>query len=201
MRVGVLGGTFDPIHLGHLKIAEEVRLKLDLERVLFIPTGQPRLRTDKYLSPVADRLRMVELATSDNPYFQVCDNETRRGGPTYTVDTLIELRGSLGTDASLYFIVGVDILRRFHDWKEPERVLELCNVVVVTRPGHEDFDWPAWLVTFPQAADRLTRLDTTMVDISGTEIRRRSGQGESVRKLVPASVAEYIQERNLYTQQ
>ena len=201
MRVGVLGGTFDPIHLGHLKIAEEVRLKLDLERVLFIPTGQPRLRTDKYLSPVADRLRMVELATSDNPYFQVCDNETRRGGPTYTVDTLIELRGSLGTDASLYFIVGVDILRRFHDWKEPERVLELCNVVVVTRPGYEDFDWPAWLVTFPQAADRLTRLDTTMVDISGTEIRRRSGQGKSVRKLVPASVAEYIQERNLYTQQ
>ena len=201
MRVGVLGGTFDPIHLGHLKIAEEVRLKLDLERVLFIPTGQPRLRTDKYLSPVADRLRMVELATSDNPYFQVCDNETRRGGPTYTVDTLIELRGTLGTDASLYFIVGVDILRRFHDWKEPERVLELCNVVVVTRPGHEDFDWPAWLVTFPQAADRLTRLDTTMVDISGTEIRRRSGQGKSVRKLVPASVAEYIQERNLYTQQ
>ena len=201
MRVGVLGGNFDPIHLGHLKIAEEVRLKLDLERVLFIPTGQPRLRTDKYLSPVADRLRMVELATSDNPYFQVCDNETRRGGPTYTVDTLIELRGSLGTDASLYFIVGVDILRRFHDWKEPERVLELCNVVVVTRPGHEDFDWPAWLVTFPQAADRLTRLDTTMVDISGTEIRRRSGQGKSVRKLVPASVAEYIQERNLYTQQ
>ncbi len=201
MRVGVLGGTFDPIHLGHLKIAEEVRLKLDLERVLFIPTGQPRLRTDKYLSPVADRLRMVELATSDNPYFQVCDNETRRGGPTYTVDTLIELRGSLGTDASLYFIVGVDILRRFHDWKEPERVLELCNVVVVTRPGHEDFDWPAWLVTFPQAADRLTWLDTTMVDISGTEIRRRSGQGKSVRKLVPASVAEYIQERNLYTQQ
>ena len=201
MRVGVLGGTFDPIHLGHLKIAEEVRLKLDLERVLFIPTGQPRLRTDKYLSPVADRLRMVELATSDNPYFQVCDNETRRGGPTYTVDTLIELRGSLGTDASLYFIVGVDILRRFHDWKEPERVLELCNVVVVTRPGHEDFDWPAWLVTFPQAAGRLTRLDTTMVDISGTEIRRRSGQGKSVRKLVPASVAEYIQERNLYTQQ
>ncbi len=201
MRVGVLGGTFDPIHLGHLKIAEEVRLKLDLERVLFIPTGQPRLRTDKYLSPVADRLRMVELATFDNPYFQVCDNETRRGGPTYTVDTLIELRGSLGTDASLYFIVGVDILRRFHDWKEPERVLELCNVVVVTRPGHEDFDWPAWLVTFPQAADRLTRLDTTMVDISGTEIRRRSGQGKSVRKLVPASVAEYIQERNLYTQQ
>ena len=201
MRVGVLGGTFDPIHLGHLKIAEEARLKLDLERVLFIPTGQPRLRTDKYLSPVADRLRMVELATSDNPYFQVCDNETRRGGPTYTVDTLIELRGSLGTDASLYFIVGVDILRRFHDWKEPELVLELCNVVVVTRPGHEDFDWPAWLVTFPQAADRLTRLDTTMVDISGTEIRRRSGQGKSVRKLVPASVAEYIQERNLYTQQ
>ena len=201
MRVGVLGGTFDPIHLGHLKIAEEVRLKLDLERVIFIPTGQPRLREDEYLSPVADRLRMVELATSDNLYFQVCDNETRRTGPTYTVDTLVELRGSLGTDAALYFIVGVDILSRFQDWKEPERVLELCNLVVVPRPGHEDFDWPAWLGSFPQAADRLTRLDTAMVDISGTEIRRLAGQGESVRELVPDSVAEYIQERNLYAQQ
>ncbi len=201
MRVGVLGGTFDPIHLGHLKIAEEVRLKLDLERVLFMPTGQPRLRADDYLSPVADRLRMVELATCDNPYFQVCDNETRRSGPTYTVDTLIELRGSLGSDDSLYFIVGVDILSRFHDWKEPERVLELCNLVVVTRPGHEDFDWTAWLGSFPQAADRLTRLEPTMVDISGSEIRRRSGQGKSVRELVPDSVAEYIQERNLYARQ
>ena len=201
MRVGVLGGTFDPIHLGHLKIAEEVRLKLDLERVLFIPTGQPRLRQDEYLSPVADRLRMVELATSDNPYFQVCDNETRRSGPTYTVDTLVELRGSLGTDAALYFIVGVDILSRFQDWKEPERVLELCNLVVVNRPGYEAFDWPAWLGSFPQAADRSTRLDTTMVDISGTEIRRRAGQGKSVRELIPDSVAEYIQERNLYARQ
>ena len=200
MRLGVLGGTFDPIHLGHLQIAEEVRLQLDLERVLFIPTGQPRLRADEYLSPVADRLRMVQLATSDNPYFQVCDNETRRSGPTYTVDTLIELRGSLGPDASLYFIVGLDILNRFHEWKEPGRVLELCNLVVVTRTGHHEFDWPAWLGSFPQAADRVTRLETTMVDISGTEIRRRVRQGESVRKLVPDSVAEYIQEKSLYPQ-
>lgn len=201
MRVGALGGTFDPIHLGHLQIAEEVRVKLDLARVLFIPAGQPRLRADQYLSPVADRLRMVELATAGNPYFHVCGNETRRSGPTYTVDTLTELRGSLGTGASLYFIVGVDILSRFHDWKEPERVLELCNLVVVTRPGHDDFDWPAWLRSFPQAVDRVTRLDTTMVDISGTEIRRRVGQGKSVRELVPGAVAEYIQERNLYAQQ
>ena len=100
-----------------------------------------------------------------------------------------------------YFIVGVDILSRFQDWKEPERVLELCNLVVVNRPGYEAFDWPAWLGSFPQAADRSTRLDTTMVDISGTEIRRRVGQGKSVRELVPDSVAEYIQEQNLYARQ
>ena len=198
MRVGALGGTFDPIHLGHLQIAEAVRVELDLGRVLFIPTGQPRLRADEYLSPVADRLRMVELATSDSPHFQVYDNETRRSGPTYTVDTLIELRGGLEPGASLYFIVGVDILSRFHQWKEPERVLELCNLVVVPRPGHDDFDWPAWLRRFPQAADRVTKLGTTMVNISGTEIRRRTGQGESVRELVPDSVAEYIEERCLY---
>ena len=198
MRVGVLGGTFDPVHLGHLIVAEEVRLRLELERVIFVPAGQPRLRTDEYLSPAADRLRMVQLATADNPYFQVCDSETRRSGPTYTVDTLDELGRSLETGASLYFIVGSDVLGQFHRWKDPERVLDLCNLVVVTRSGHDDFDWPAWQKSFPQATDKSTLLDTPIVDISGSEIRRRAGRGESVRYLVPDSVAEYIRERNLY---
>ena len=198
MKIGVLGGTFDPVHLGHLKIAEEVRLRLDLERIIFIPAGQPRLRADSYLSPVEDRLRMVELATADNPHLQVCDIETRRSGPTYTVETLAELESSLETGASLHFIVGVDILAQFHRWKDPERVLELCYLVVVTRPGHDDFDWPAWLQGFPQARDKVTRLDIPAVDISGTEIRRRVARGESVRELVPDPVAEYIQEWKLY---
>ena len=201
MKIGVLGGTFDPVHLGHLKIAEEVRVRLDLDRVIFIPAGQPRLRADEPLSPVADRLRMVELAAADNPYFQACDIETRRSGPTYTVETLAELQSSLGTGVSLFFIVGVDILGQFHRWKDPERVLELCNLVVVSRPGHGGCDWPEWFRTSVQAEAKVTRLDIPEIDISGTEIRRRLGLGESVEGLVPNAVAEYIRERNLYARQ
>jgi len=198
VRVGVLGGTFDPVHLGHLAITEEVRIKLDLDRVIFIPAGQPRLRSDEYLTPAIDRLRMVELAIGDNPYFQVCDIEIQRSGPTYTVDTLVELGQRLGPDTSLYFIVGADILGQFHRWKDPEKVLEACHLVVVSRPGHQDDDWPEWFRGADSAKDKVTQLEIPMVDISGTEIRRRVRLGESVRHLVPDLVAEYIQDRKLY---
>lgn len=198
MRVGVLGGTFDPVHLGHLAIAEEVRIKLDLDRVIFIPAGQPRLRADEYLTPAIDRLRMVELATGDNPRFQVCDIEIQRSGPTYTVDTLVELGQRLDPDTSLYFIVGADILGHFHRWKDPEKVLEACHLVVVSRAGHQDDDWPEWFQGADSAKDKVAQLEIPMVDISGTEIRRRASLGESVRHLVPDLVAEYIQDRKLY---
>lgn len=198
MRVGVLGGTFDPVHLGHLAIAEEVRIKLDLDRVIFIPAGQPRLRADEYLTPAIDRLRMVELAIGDNPHFQVCDIEIQRSGPTYTVDTLVELGQRFGPDTSLYFIVGADILGQFHRWKDPEKVLEACHLVVVSRPGHQDDDWPEWFRGADSVKDKVTQLEIPMVDISGTEIRRRASLGESVRHLVPDLVAEYIQDRKLY---
>lgn len=198
MRVGVLGGTFDPVHLGHLAIAEEVRIKLDLDRVIFIPAGQPRLRADEYLTPAIDRLRMVDLATGDNPRFQVCDIEIQRSGPTFTVDTLVELGQRLDPDTSLYFIVGADILGHFHRWKDPEKVLEACHLVVVSRSGHQDDDWPEWFQGADSAKDKVTQLEIPMVDISGTEIRRRASLGESVRHLVPDLVAEYIQDRKLY---
>ena len=198
MRVGVLGGTFDPVHLGHLAIAEEVRIKLDLDRVIFIPAGQPRLRADEYLSPAIDRLRMVELATGDHPHFQVCDIEIQRSGPTYTVDTLVELGQRFGPDTSLYFIVGADILGQFHRWKDPEKVLDACHLVVVSRLGHLDDDWPEWFQGADSSKDKVTQLEIPMVDISGTEIRRRASLGESVRHLVPDLVAEYIQDRKLY---
>ena len=198
MRVGVLGGTFDPVHLGHLAIAEEARIKLDLDRFIFIPAGQPRLRADEYLTPAIDRLRMVELATGDNPRFQVCDIEIQRSGPTYTVDTLVELGQRFGLDTSLYFIVGADILGQFHRWKDPEKVLDACHLVVVSRPGHRDDDWPEWFQGADSSKDKVTQLEIPMVDISGTEIRRRASLGESVRHLVPDLVAEYIQDRKLY---
>ena len=198
MRVGVLGGTFDPVHLGHLAIAEEVRIKLDLDRVIFIPAGQPRLRADEYLTPAIDRLRMVELATGDYLHFQVCDIEIQRSGPTYTVDTLVELGQRFGPDTSLYFIVGADILGQFHRWKDREKVLDACHLVVGSRPGHQDDDWPEWFQGADSSKDKVTQLEIPMVDISGTDIRRRASLGESVRHLVPDLVAEYIQDRKLY---
>ena len=193
-----MGGTFDPIHLGHLLMGEEVRLRLDLAQVIFIPAAEPRLRPHEARASAADRLHMVELATADNPFFKTCAAEVYRSGPTYTVDTLQELHRDLGTDTCLHFIVGEDILGSFHLWKDPERVLELSRLVVVGRPGVDALDWEDWSAKFPGAATRVTRLATPLIDLSGTGIRQRVCQGESLRYLVPEPVADYIRARGLY---
>ena len=198
MRVGVMGGTFDPVHLGHLLIAEEARLELDLERIIFIPAGQPWLRADERLSPAADRLRMVELAVASNPYFQACSSEVDRGGTTYTVDTLEEMVECLDEHARIFFIVGADALAEFHRWKEPERILELCELAVVSRPGHEDFDRNDWEDRFSEWASKVNVLRSPQIGISGSDIRGRAARGESLRYMVPEPVAEYIREHNLY---
>ena len=198
MRVGILGGTFNPIHMGHLIIAEEARCQLALDHVLFIPAGQPWLRADETLCPGADRLRMVELANAGNPGFRVCSMEIDRYGPTYTVDTLEELLRNLGSDVDVFFIIGSDALEQFHRWKQPERILELCSLVVIDRPGFERCAGPFWASRFPAMQDRLVRITTPQIDISGTDIRQRVARGESIRYLVPEPVAEYIRARGLY---
>ena len=198
MRVGILGGTFDPIHLGHLRIAQEALSRLELQRVIFMPAGQPRLRGPEAPSPATHRLRMVELAVADNPDFVACDSEVRRTGPTYTVETLEELQRQLGSNTCLYLIVGIDVLEHFERWKNPERLLELCNLVVVNRPGYEDFEWPAWKARFSLGPDRVTLLSEPQIELSGTEIRRRVAQGSSLRQLVPEPVEEYIKAHELY---
>ena len=197
MRVGVLGGTFDPVHLAHLIIGEEARIQLELERVLFMPAGQPWLKAGQALSPGADRLRMVELAVEGNPHFQVCCHEVNRDGPTYTVDTLEELHQELGADCEIFFIIGQDALEQFHRWKEPARLLQLCRLVVAPRPGHDDFDRKAWQRLFSDA-DEPAFLAAPSIDISGTEIRRRAAAGGTLRYLVPDAVADYIKRRRLY---
>lgn len=180
MRVGIIGGTFDPIHLGHLIIAEEARIQLELEQVIFIPTGQPWLKAGRPLTPGQHRLKMVRLAIASNPYFRAASNEVDRPGPSYTVDTLVELREELGPAASLYFILGRDALEQFHQWKEPERLLELCNLVVVNRPGHPKDDFSTLLARYPQAADKVMALSAPLIDISGTEIRRRAASWDAL---------------------
>ena len=197
MRVGVLGGTFDPVHLAHLIIGEEARIQLELERVLFMPAGQPWLKAGQALSPAADRLRMVELAVEGNAQFQACCHEVNRTGPTYTVDTLEELHQELGADAEIFFIIGQDALDQLHRWKEPERLLQLCRLAVARRPGHDHFDREAWQRWF-SGADEPAFLAAPLIEISGTEIRRRAAAGGALRYLVPDAVADYIKTRRLY---
>lgn len=198
MRVGVLGGTFDPVHLGHLTIAGQAMAQVHLERVLFTPAGQPRLKEQPPVASVEDRLAMVELAVKDIPGYSVVPIEVHRAGPTYTVETLEELSNDLGPDAQLYFILGLDVLERLGEWREPERVFELCRLIAVSRPGHTNFDWPGFYTSQPHAQDRVEVVATAAVDISGTELRSRAAAGETLRGLVPDAVVDYILEHGLY---
>ena len=198
MRVGVLGGTFDPVHLGHLIVAEEARLQLSLDRVIFMTAGQPWLKEKQPLTPAKQRFEMVRLATGPNSYFEAARLEVDRTGPTYTVDTLESLHKDLGPDATIYFIMGLDALEQFHRWKDPERILALCHLAAVRRPGWLQFDMEEFLGHYPQAAGKVELLSTPLVDISGTELRRRAAAGESLRYQVPEAVAEYIREHQLY---
>ena len=199
-RIGILGGTFDPPHLGHLLIAETARVALELDSVLFLPAGQPWLKSGQRVTPSEHRLRMVELAVADNPDFCVCDCEVRRSGASYTVDTLRELRGAYPDSAEWYFIVGSDVLDQFHLWKEPEGILDLCRLAVIERPGGPDDGVAALAKRFPDtvASGAVVPVAGPRVDFSASELRRILAEGRSVRYQVPDPVAEYIGQHGLY---
>ena len=198
MNIGILGGTFDPVHLGHLSIANAAIDQAALERVLFIPAGQPRLKQAAPVAPADHRIEMVRLAIEGSPGFQVCDAEVRRPGPTYSVDTLVQLSAKLGPGTDLFFILGVDVLEQFHLWKDPERVLTICRLLVLDRPGKRDFDWPGFYSRVPKAKGRVQIVTAPLVDVSATELRRRAAAGEPLNGQVPDAVAEYIHEQGLY---
>ena len=201
MRVGVVGGTFDPVHLGHLAMGEEARVQLGLDQVLFLPAGQPWMKDGRPLSPAEHRVEMLKLATASNPYFRVCLEEVNRPGPTYTVDTLETLLTNLGAETVLFFIVGQDALQEFHRWKEPENLLTLCHLVLVEREGYGEFDLAEMAVRFPAAAERVQALAMPTMGISSTEARRRAAEGVSLRYHVPDAVAGYIEALGLYRDQ
>ena len=185
MRIGILGGTFDPIHLGHLGAARAAMDCAHLDRVLFIPTGMPPHRP----ATVADaeqRIEMCRLATDDEERFEVSDIEVRRGGVSFTVDTLIELRRRYPND-DLFLILGWDAAKLFSTWHEPAEVRRLASIVIVTRPGTG-----APMGTSDMVCERPTP------DISASELRRAIATGERVRDLLPEAVAGYIAEHHLY---
>ena len=198
MRIGILGGTFDPVHLGHLLIAEESRSCLQLDQVLFVPAGRPWLKEGQPLTEAHHRVRMVELAISSNPHFQVRRDEVDRPGLSYTVDTLKELRSEVSAGAELFFILGLDAFESFHRWKEPERILELCRLLVVSRPGYADEERDRLLARYREHGDRICLLRVNSVDFSATEIRRRAAEGVSFRYQAPEAVERYILEQGLY---
>ena len=205
MRVGLVGGTFDPIHVGHLLIAEAARERLDLGEMLFIPTGQPWMKQGRPLSAPEHRLNMVRLAIQSNPFFRASSMEIQRPGPTYTVDTLRELHQKSGGIDFYYLVLGVDSVRDFHLWKQPEEILKLCSLVAAPRPGCPDMDPPlldSIRLEGQPGGDgvdgRIVVLDGPMVEISGTEIRRRVARGLSVRYQVSEEVERYIHRYGLY---
>ena len=196
MNIGVLGGTFDPIHIGHLVVAEEARIKFGLREVLFVPAGQPWLKLGRNITLAVHRVEMVRRAIADNPHFKLCTLEVERPGPSYTVDTLTMLRKQLGSEASLFFILGRDTLAELPLWKEPEKLVQLCRLVVVPRLGSKDLKHLETAI--PGLLDKVIQLDMPVIGISSSGIRQRIAQGLSIRYLVPAEVEKYITEQKIY---
>ena len=196
MNVGILGGTFDPIHIGHLVVAEEARVKLHFDEVLFVPAGQPWLKLDRDIAPAAHRVEMVRRAIADNPHFKLCTLEVERPGPSYTVDTLTKLREQLGSEASLFFLLGRDTLAELPLWKEPKKVAQLCRLVVAPRLGSKDLK--RLQAEIPGLLDKIIQLDMPIIGISSSDIRRRLAGGLSIRYLVPLQVEKYIAEHRIY---
>ena len=198
MAVGFLGGTFDPVHLGHLQLGDSAVAYLRLETVLFVPTGRPWLKAGQYLSPARHRLEMVRRAIAGNARFSLCDVEVERPGLTYTVDTLEELAREGRWCADDYLILGMDALEHFQRWKEPERILQLSRLAVAAREGYQDFSLDRLVDQFPEAADRVVQLPVNLPEISATEVRRRVLSGECLNGLLPTMVVGYIRNVGLY---
>ena len=195
VRVGVLGGTFDPVHNGHLILAECARAQLTLDLVLFVPTGEPWRKAHRSIAPAGHRLAMLALAIAGNDSFGISDIEVRRAGPTYTADTL-EALAAERLDDELYFIVGADALADLPNWHEPERIAQHAILAVAQR-GDQHID--VAIAAVPELTDRIVRFNMPPVAISSTEIRIRVVAGEAIGELVPAGVARYIGEHGLYT--
>jgi nicotinate-nucleotide adenylyltransferase len=198
--LGILGGTFDPIHHGHLLIAEEAREALGLERVLLVPAAAPPHKPGRPVTDATHRLAMVELAIAGNPAFEVGRQELERGGTSYTVDTLLALRAERGAAAAdPWLILSSEALAELPTWRDPDRILALCRLAVVPRGGYADLD-TAWVASrFPGREDRVRFLPGPLLPISGSVVRRRAAAGRSVRYLVPDAVAAYIAKHRLYT--
>jgi nicotinate-nucleotide adenylyltransferase len=199
LKIGICGGTFDPIHLGHLTVAELVRCEFNLDKVLFIPAGMPPHKDLKFVTDPMHRLNMVNYAVSSNPYFEAVPIEVEREGYTYTVDTLNELHKVYSPDTTFYYIIGADVVMDLLTWKRIEEVSVLTKFIAVMRNGFSDKDFIEQIKGLRQKFDiDVTSFEAPLIEISSTFIRDRIKNRQSVKYLVNECVEEYIKENNLY---
>lgn len=200
VRVGIMGGTFDPVHYGHLVTAEGARCEFNLDQVLFLPSGRPPHKTTKQVSTAEHRFMMTVLATLTNPYFEVSRIDIDREGISYTIDTLRILREQYGPDAELFFITGADAIFEIVGWKDSDEYLKIAHFIAASRPGFSLEELPEttrrWV---GQHRDRFHVLQVPAMAISSTEIRERVHSGTSIRYLVPEQVDHYIRRHGLYS--
>jgi nicotinate-nucleotide adenylyltransferase len=200
MRLGVFGGTFDPVHLGHLILAEQCREQAKLDQVLFVPAARPPHKLDRELTIFEQRVEMLALAISGQPKFKIDEREKNRPGPSYTYVTLEELRQQ-EPGAELFLIIGADSLHDLPGWVQPRRILDLATLLVVPRPGWDMAELDQLRQAFALPDDfpmRLQMIHAPLIDIASRDIRQRIGQGRSVRYLIPRAVEAYAAERGLY---
>ncbi|MET0801393.1 MAG: nicotinate-nucleotide adenylyltransferase [Actinomycetota bacterium] len=190
-----MGGTFDPIHYGHLVTAEEALHQFDLDEVVFVPTGSPWMKEHEIVSPAEDRYLMTVIATASNPLFRVSRMEVDRDGPTYAVDTLRELRHERGPDADLFFVTGADAVLEIFQWKQTEDLFDLAHFIAATRPGYDIAAFEAHAETKHPG---ITVMNVPALAISSTDVRARIHAGRPIRYLVPEGVKSYIEKAGLY---
>jgi len=199
MRVGILGGTFDPVHMGHLIIAEQARVQLDLDKVIFMPAGKPWMKSDRHVSAAEHRVAMLRFALNDNPAFEISTIEIDRQGASYTVDTLEVLHDMLGRDVKMYLLIGWDAVNSLPSWREPDKIMKLAVIVSIARPGYDRPDIDLLEIHLPGIGNRIVSLDHPLIEISSTDIKSRVMQNKSIRYLVPNSVERYIYDSAIYS--
>jgi len=194
MRIGILGGTFNPVHIGHLILAEEVREKLNLDKVIFVPTYLPPHKDNSDIASANARLDMVKISIKGNRYFLASDIEVKRDGRSYTIDTLKELKSIYSQD-ELYFIIGSDLLKYLDGWKDWDDIVKMVKFIVATRPGYPLEEISTYIASRQTGASTVA---IRAVDVSGFEIRKAIKENKSFRYLVPEGVFKYIDKKRLY---
>ncbi len=198
LRIGIMGGTFDPIHFGHLICAEQAREQFDLDYVVFMPTGNPVFKVERKVSPAEDRYNMVVIATRKHPQFDVSRMEVEREGVTYTCDTLSDLRELLPEGTELFFITGADAITSVLTWKNADQMVRLARFVAATRPGYDYTELMEHVDESEDLADHLSFFEVPGLAISSTDLRERIAAGKSITYMTPVTVASYIKMHRLY---